>query len=48
MGDVDADPGAAEFLGGVDGGAAAAEGVEDDVARVAAGVDDAFEQGEGL
>ena len=36
------------FCGGGDGGAAAAEGVEDDVAGVAGGLDDALEQGEGF
>ena len=46
VGDVDAEPAAAEAVGGVDGGAAAAEGVEHDVAGVAAGADDAFEEGE--
>ena len=44
MGDVDADPVTVEPFGRGDGRAAAAEGVEDDVALVAAGVDDAFEQ----
>ncbi len=34
VGDVDADPAAVEFLGDLDGGAAAAEGVEDYVAFV--------------
>ena len=46
VGDVDAEPAAAEAVGGVDGGAAAAEGVEHDVAGVAAGADDAFEEGD--
>ena len=44
VGDVDANPAAAEFFGGSDGGAAAAEGIEDDIAGIAAGLDDAFEQ----
>ena len=48
VGDVDAEPAAAEALGGVDGGAAAAEGVEHDVAGVAAGADDALEEGKGF
>ena len=48
MGDVDADPVALELLGGDDGRAAAAEGVEDQVALVAGGRDDALEQSEGL
>ena len=48
VGDVDTDPAAVEALGGDGGGAAAAEGVEDDVALVAAGVDDALQQGLGL
>ena len=42
-GDVDADPFAAQLVGGDAGGGAAAEGVEDYVALVAAGLDDAFE-----
>ena len=45
VGDVDADPASLEALGDGNSGAAAAEGVEDDIALVAAGVDDAFEQG---
>jgi hypothetical protein len=40
--DVDPDPLAAEVLRRDEGRAAAAEGVEDGVIRVAAGVDDAF------
>ena len=39
------DPLAAQIVGGDAGGGAAAEGVEDDVALVAAGLDDALEQG---
>ena len=46
--DIDADPLAAEFLGGVDGGAAAAERIEDDVAGIGRGGDDALEQGDGF
>ena len=42
---VDTDPLAAQIVGGDAGGGAAAEGVEDDVALVAAGLDDALEQG---
>ena len=42
---VDADPLAAQLVGGDAGGGAAAEGVENDVALVAAGLDDAFEEG---
>ena len=38
LGDVDADPFAAELLGGVNGGATAAEGVENEIAGVAAGL----------
>ena len=45
LGDVYAEPSAAEFFGGVNGGAAAAEGIEDEIAGVAAGGDDAFEEG---
>lgn len=48
MGDIDADPLPAELLGSLDGRAAAAEGIEDDVAFVAAGFDDAFKQGDGF
>src|SRR3990172_3626763 len=48
VGHVDAEPAATELLGGVDGGAAAAEGVQDDVARAGGGVDDALKQGEWL
>jgi hypothetical protein len=44
VGDVDADPAALQLLGGGDGRAAAAERVEDDVAGVAAGGDDAFQK----
>ena len=46
--DVDADPAAVEFLGGGDGGAAAAEGVHDNIARVRGRFDDAFEKGFGF
>ena len=48
VGDVDADPAAVEALRDLDGGAAAAEGVEDEVAFVGTGFDDAFEEGFGL
>jgi len=48
IGDVNADPPSAQPLGDGDGGPAAAEGVEDDVAFVAASEEDAFEQGLGL
>jgi len=46
VGDVDADPAAAEALGYLNGGAAAAEGVEDHVAFVGTGFEDAFEERE--
>jgi hypothetical protein len=42
MGDVDADPAAVEALRDLNGGAAAAEGIEDEVAFVGTGADDAF------
>ena len=48
VGDVDADPAAIEALRGGDGSAATAEGIENYVAFVGAGLDDAFEQGFGL
>ena len=48
MGDVDADPLPAELLRGMDGGAAAAEGIEHDIALVRRGGDDPLEQGERL
>jgi hypothetical protein len=48
MRDVDADPLPAEFFRGMNGGAAAAKGIEDDVAGVGGGGDDAFEQRDGL
>jgi hypothetical protein len=48
MGDVDADPAPAQALRDLDGGAAAAEGVEDDVAFVGAGANDAFEESFGF
>jgi hypothetical protein len=48
MGDVDADPAAVELLGDLNGGAAAAEGIEDEVAFVGAGADDAFERASGF
>ena len=48
VGDVDADPAAVEALRDLDGGAAAAEGVEDEVALVGTGFDDAFEKGFGF
>ena len=41
--DIDADPAPAEVLRGGDGRAAATEGIEDEVARVGGGLDDAFE-----
>ena len=44
--DIDAEPAAPEALRGFDGGAAAAERIEDEVALVAAGADDALEEGE--
>ena len=48
VGDVDADPAAVEALRDLDGGAAAAEGIENDVAFVGTGFDDAFEEGFGF
>ena len=45
---VDADPLAAQLVGGDACRGAAAEGVENDVALVAAGLDDAFEEGQGF
>ena len=48
VGNVDADPAAIEALRDLDGGAAAAERVEDYVAFVGTGFDDAFEEGFGL
>ena len=48
VGDVDPDPLAAQLLGGGNGSPAAAEGVEHHVAGVGAGLDDAFQEGEGL
>ena len=48
VGDVDADPAAVEALRDLDGGAAAAEGIENEVAFVGAGFDDAFEEGFGF
>jgi hypothetical protein len=47
-GDVDADPLASKPLRGVDRRSTAAEGVEDEVAGVGGGGDDALEQGDGL
>ena len=47
-GDVYADPPAVEVVGGSNGGSAAAEGVEDDAARIGTCLDDALHQGEGL
>ena len=44
LAEVGADPLAAEFLGDGGGGAAAAEEVGDEVALVAAGLDDSFKQ----
>ena len=46
--DVDANPVAAQLLGGVNRRAAAAEWVEHQIAGVAAGLDDALQQGDGL
>ncbi len=48
VGDIDADPPAAELMGGMDSRAAAAEGVEDDVAGVGGRADDTLEEGEGF
>ena len=48
VGDVDPDPAAIEALGYLNGGAAAAEGIEDYVAFVGAGLDNAFEEGLGF
>ena len=48
VGDVDADPAPPELLGGGDGGAAAAEGIQHPVAGVGGGLHDALEQGEGF
>ena len=48
LGEVDPDPLPVEGLGRYAGGGAAAEGVEDDVAGVRAGLDDAIEEGEGF
>ena len=45
---VDTDPLAAQLVGGDAGGGTPAEWVEDDVSLVAAGLDDAFEQGQGF
>ena len=46
MGDVDADPTAVQLLPGVNGRAAAAEGIEHHIAFVRGGRDDAFEESE--
>ena len=48
LGDVNAGPPAAQFLGGDEGGGATAEGVQDYVVLVAAGFDDALEEGKRL
>ena len=48
VGDVYAEPLAVELLGGSHGGATAAEGVENHVALVGRGLDDAFEEGLGF
>ena len=48
LGDVDANPFTAMFLGCINCRSAAAKGVEHEVARVAAGLDDALKQGDGL
>ncbi len=48
MRDVDADPSTAELLRRMDRGAAAAEGIEHDIAFVRRGAKNAFEKGEGL
>jgi hypothetical protein len=45
VGDVDAQSFAPQLVGSDDGSAAAGKGIENDVARIAAGVDDALEQG---
>src|SRR5947209_5517644 len=45
MGNVNADPAAIEALCDGDGGAAPAEGIEDKVAFIRTGLDDAFEKG---
>ena len=47
-GDVDAYPLAAQVVDGDAGGGAPAEGVKDHVALVAAGLDDALQQGQGV
>ena len=46
MRNVDADPATVQFLRGMDGGAAAAKGIENEIAFVGGGGDDAFEQRE--
>jgi hypothetical protein len=48
MGDVDADLAAGEFLRGMDGRAAAAKGIENEIAFVGGCGDNAFEQGAGF
>ena len=48
VGDVNADPAPAQLLRGSDSRATTTEGVEHKVARVAAGLNDPFEQGEGF
>ena len=48
LGDVDANPLAAEFLGGVNRGAATAERIKDYVAGIAAGGDNALQEGHGF
>ena len=47
VGNVNAQPAALELFGGGHGGAAAAEGVQDHVAGVGGGEDDAFQEGPG-
>ena len=44
IGDINANPSPPEFVRRVNGGPAAAEGIEDDVALVGARFDDAFEE----
>src|SRR5580704_3482285 len=48
MSDIDADPATVQLLRGVDGGAAAAERIENQIAFVGGGGNDAFKQREGL
>jgi hypothetical protein len=48
LGDVDADPLAAQLLGGVNRRAAAAEWVKDEIAGIAAGAEDALKKDDGF